>query len=607
MSRALVGIFFGLTVAAIASGNEGFSQDNLALQPQLEADIRVGLTPGRTRIVIDVSAAPQYSIDRLGFPQQVLVDISNAELKTPVSPAEFSGTPISSVRSVGDSEGNLQLIVEMNAYVGGSAELEPRLKSFLLPADENGGERIVLDFYSAQTPGANISGDQPQSVALASAEPPVAADEPEPITAPKEVLGPVSGDAMISSNEPLVESSAPAGAQASPPSLLGYGELSGAYTYGEPSHWSQLRARVELGTSGTGPFGARYKFVARAEVDGAFQVEDDFYSDAAKRDREVEVSIREAYLDFGSEDWEYRLGRQHIVWGEMVGLFLADVVSAKDTREFYLVEFETMRIPQWAVRAERFAGESHFELIWVPYQSYDEVGVPGTDFFPYSVAPGTRVKEITPSRSDLGHTSIGARYSRLVAGWDLTGFYYQSNDVSPTLYTTDTGLELRHDRLDQIGTTFSKANLNYVLKGEAVYTSGRSFLSQDPLAENGLESSDALEYILGITVPVNDWRFDAQVYGRYLVDHSSSMLSDKNEFGITLLANRRFGERFEAQVLYLAGLNRSDYSVQPRFIWNVNQHWRMQIGADIFGGEELGFYGRYDRSDRISVALRRWF
>ena len=63
------------------------------------------------------------------------------------------------------------------------------------------------------------------------------------------------------------------------------------------------------------------------------------------------------YLDMPVGDVELRLGRQHIVWGEMVGLFFADVVSARDMREFFTQEFDQQRIPQWAARAEYFKND----------------------------------------------------------------------------------------------------------------------------------------------------------------------------------------------------------------------------------------------------------
>ena len=71
--------------------------------------------------------------------------------------------------------------------------------------------------------------------------------------------------------------------------------------------------------------------------------------------------MRETYLDVSAGDWDFRLGRQQIVWGEMVGLFFADVVSAKDLREFVLPDFDYLRIPQWSVRTEYFKGDFHGE------------------------------------------------------------------------------------------------------------------------------------------------------------------------------------------------------------------------------------------------------
>jgi hypothetical protein len=98
------------------------------------------------------------------------------------------------------------------------------------------------------------------------------------------------------------------------------------------------------------------------------------------------VLLRENYLDIGAGDWDFRLGRQQIVWGEMVGLLFGDVVSAKDMRQFILPEFEILRIPQWAARAEYFKDDFHAELLWIPVASYDNIGKPGSEFYAYTLA-----------------------------------------------------------------------------------------------------------------------------------------------------------------------------------------------------------------------------
>src|SRR5690606_33398679 len=112
-----------------------------------------------------------------------------------------------------------------------------------------------------------------------------------------------------------------------------------------------------------------------------------------------------------------RLGKQNIVWGEMVGLFFADVVSAKDMREFVLPEFEQIRIPQWAVRAEWFGDDAHAEFVWLPAPATDRIGEPGAEFYPHPPAiPGLGYDiegEERPSRR-FSNGGFGARGSMLV-------------------------------------------------------------------------------------------------------------------------------------------------------------------------------------------------
>lgn len=386
--------------------------------------------------------------------------------------------------------------------------------------------------------------------------------------------------------------------------LGGYGEFAAAYTDNNPSRWSRLRTRLELNASGRLGAGLRFHVGVRADHDAAYDFESRHYPRAVRRDQRSELSLREAYVDFGAGEWEFRLGRQHVVWGEMVGLFLADVVSARDMREFVLPEFDAMRIPQWAARAEYFAGETHFELLWIPYASYDKVGKPGSNFYPFGLPAGTPVRDVTPSRK-LSNSNWGLRVSRLIAGWDLSAFHYQSRDTSPTLYGIPAApFELRHDRLRQTGATFSKDMRTFVLKGEAVHTSGRRFAAPTPFV---MESASTLDYVLGADFTQGDWRLNAQVFGRRTLDYDSRFNFDRNELGYTLLLNRRLNDRVEAELLYASSFNRSDYMLRPKLIWNVTQDWRAMMGADVFGGRKNAMFGRFGDQDRVYLELRRWF
>lgn len=618
------------------------------------ASLRIGQDGLRTRLVLDLDAETSHRIQRLEDPARLLIELDDTTFagKLPavprgdalirrlalVPPADLptdtpAGAPAvrqPSLRPQGQSPTPaLGLVVEL-------AQSDIGHSSFTLGPGYGAAYRVVVDLTpAARTALTAQLPVQPSSQSdLADARPPLPtprAAQPSSSQASAALVVPSgsnavgSGAAARAGSQPTPDSDAQPGSQSLhrpgqtsaaavevSPWLAdwrpeGYAELAAAYTTADSARWSKLRARVELGASGRLRSGARFKLVGRAQGDAAYSVEDDLYPKAVRDNQRDDFWIREAYLDLDRGDWAWRLGRQHVVWGEMVGLFLADVVSARDTREFFLEEFETMRIPQWAVRAERFAGDAHLELLWVPYMSYDQIGKPGADFYPFALPEGTPVREVTPSRSDLANQGLGARFSYLVNGWDLSAFYYRSTDVAPTLYRVDEALQLRHDRIQQLGGTFSKDFFRWVFKGEAVHTQGRRFLSLDPAAAFGLEPSDALDYVLGIMVPLGEWRFDAQFYGRHVFDRTPTMGFDRNETGLTLLLNRRFGDRGEAELLYLSGLNRDDWSLQPSLSWNVAPAWRLRLGADLFGGEQIGLFGQYRDRDRVFVEIRRWF
>jgi len=54
----------------------------------------------------------------------------------------------------------------------------------------------------------------------------------------------------------------------------------------------------------------------------------------------------------------------------------------------------------------------------------------------------------------------------------------------------------------------------------------------------------------------------------------------------------------------VASLNRTDWMLRPRVTWNFEKNWRLAVGADLFNGPPLGYFGRYDAKDRVYTELR---
>lgn len=436
-----------------------------------------------------------------------------------------------------------------------------------------------------------------------------------PLTASADDKLPSGRDALFGDDEPAGDDLKIDDVKAGGSGIKGYLQFEMARTTAAPDHWSKLRTRADLSSQGSLGGGLKWKLGARLDYDAVYDVTN-FYPGEVARNQRWDAMLRENYLDYSAGNWDFRFGRQHVVWGEMVGLFFADVVSARDMREFILPEFDAMRIPQWAARAEYFKDDFHAELLWIPVASYDRIGKPGAEFYPFQPVPAgvTAVyRHEKRPESNLDHMNYGLRLSTLTKGWDISGFYYRSMDNTPTFYREIAApstfvFEARHDRLNQFGGTIAKDFGSVVFKGEAVYTQGRRFTVLRAADVDGVVPQNTLDWAAGLdfTLPA-ETRFNVQLFQRVFFSHDQDVIPDRRENGYTVYLNGKLSDKVEAQALFISSFNRPDWLFRPKLTWNFERNWRLLLGADIFKGPPLGAFGQYDGKDRVFSEVRYSF
>tara|TARA_R100000005_G_scaffold79178_1_gene46314 strand:- start:1088 stop:2413 length:1326 start_codon:yes stop_codon:yes gene_type:complete len=102
-------------------------------------DVRLWRAPDHTRVVFDLTGPADHRLLTLSNPDRIVLDVSNATLKASLTGLELANTPISLVRS-GVREGrDLRVVFDVRAAV------DPR--SFVLKANAQAGDRLVLDLY----------------------------------------------------------------------------------------------------------------------------------------------------------------------------------------------------------------------------------------------------------------------------------------------------------------------------------------------------------------------------------------------------------------------------------------------------------------------------
>lgn len=395
----------------------------------------------------------------------------------------------------------------------------------------------------------------------------------------------------------------------------GFYELDIARTYASPVHWSRGVSRLQLAGQGAFSPEVKYKIGARIDADPVYAASN-FYTSEVRRDQKLDVTWRENYIDFSAGEWDYRVGAQQIVWGEVVGLLFADVVSARDQRDFLLPSFDIIRIPQWAARVERSFGDAHLELVWIPIPVFDRIGKPGADFYPIPF-PSPTPEEASalvqgPHRPDrnLRNSNYGLRANTIVEGWDIAGFLYRSFSTAPTFYRVDGGIgpprfDARYDRLTQAGATVSKGFEDIVFRAEAVYTRGQNFPTTRFSTPQAVVERSTLDYILSADLTfAGESRLNLQAFQRVYDGGRDDIALNPGRFGASVLLSTKAALGLQPSIQWIQTFGGGGGLVRPRIGWQPYRNVSVAVGADIFTGPIEGFFGRYNNRDRLYTEMR---
>jgi N-acetylmuramoyl-L-alanine amidase len=102
-------------------------------------DVRVWRAPDHTRVVLDLSAPVSHKVMTLDNPTRIVVDIDSAKMQADLTGLDFQGSPVFKVRSGVKDKTGLRVVLDVNSRV------KPR--SFLLPKNDQYGDRLVVDLY----------------------------------------------------------------------------------------------------------------------------------------------------------------------------------------------------------------------------------------------------------------------------------------------------------------------------------------------------------------------------------------------------------------------------------------------------------------------------
>ena len=115
--------------------------------------VRLWRAPDNTRLVFDLSGPAQHSLFTLSNPERIVIDIDGASFNASTSDLDLTNTPLTGMRSAPRNGKDLRVVLDL------SAQVNP--KSFVLPPNQEYGDRLVIDLFDQN--GKPTSIDPPQA------------------------------------------------------------------------------------------------------------------------------------------------------------------------------------------------------------------------------------------------------------------------------------------------------------------------------------------------------------------------------------------------------------------------------------------------------------
>lgn len=342
--------------------------------------------------------------------------------------------------------------------------------------------------------------------------------------------------------------------------------------------------------------------------------------------QEIELQLKEAYIEWFLENYDLRIGHQKIIWGRANGTFITDIITPVDLREFLTVSAEDIRFGLTSLNAIRYFDENSLQLVVAPFFQRDRLPDADSRWFPAQQISSTFSPiPVTTDYPDqdfgLNDVQIALRYSLLSPSFaDIDLFLLRWTHPSPA-YDLSIGvqslpnplsLELVESYQNSWMTGFSsiiELHPKLFLLGEALFVERKLFTEipqtlqeidlgsdfQDLLQiansddfKNGfLTSKPWIHSMAGIRTEIFETTIDAQYFVEGIFDYEDDIIQEEIYQYATLLATRSFRrDRLQLLTLSRYNIDTEDFWIQFQAQYELNDNLQLTLGTNLFGGEK---------------------
>lgn len=326
------------------------------------------------------------------------------------------------------------------------------------------------------------------------------------------------------------------------------------------------------------------------------------------------IELREAYMEYASESWDFRIGRQIIVWGKADGIQITDIISPMDYTEFLARDYDDIRIPVDSLKVRVLRDSINFEMIWLPV--FVPSILPKGDN-PWAVQPKlssninvTYSQDIIPGKK-LCNSEIGGKISFYFPGFDMavSSFYtwtdlpVMDKSISQDINnTTNVIIQPHYHRLSFAGLEFSIPFNEFVMRSETAFYYGKYF-EPEALSEK-LFKKNTINYLIGIDwSPFGNWMITAQFVDNFILDYNELIDNEEHTMVVTLNVSKKLlRETLALSTMFYCTINGEDLFNRTSTDYALTDAIHVLTGFDVFSGDNNGMFGQF--KDNTEVWLK---
>jgi len=338
-----------------------------------------------------------------------------------------------------------------------------------------------------------------------------------------------------------------------------------------------------------------------------------------ERDSEV-VALRELYLDYSSESYDLRVGKQYVVWGVLEGIRVVDEINPMDFRELILPDLLDYRIPLWTIKLDYYTDYGDVEFLMIPDLKFHKPAPAGSEWELLQAVPNTR----SPESWTFENSEYGAKYETNLWDTDLSFSYFYTWDDYPVIFRTvkiaassteEPEFFPAYTRISIWGMTAVHQVGDYILKGELAYVEDKFFglsntadeNNDDYVDTNGEVQKDHVRWGLGADTVVLGWDLAVGAMQWIVLDHDKNMIQGKVDTSYNMFIRREFPKySLTLQMLWMYMQQLDESYMKPKAFIQITDNLQFAFGVDLFRGEKSDFgLSTINSQGQFNVSVQR--